>query len=240
MTHSRRPADQNYSSRGRGRPRREVDPVRLAEVVTQLFEEGGYDAVSIEATAAALSISRATLYRSVASKDHLMGAVLESATDDLCNAAEVILAKADVGPRLRVEQLMRMQVEFSLHRPRCLLALLTGADVPVAIARRQQLGRRRYEEKWLRAIRAAVKTGDLPADDPRVIARLITGMTMVMPGTMPHSRFGPAYVAATAARLVLTQRADSQYHHADPPSEPSASGRRQRRKVSGRETGLSA
>src|SRR4051794_1200486 len=59
--------------RKRGRPPRAIETEAVLEAVDRLFAEGGIDAVTIERTAAELGVSRATLYRTVPSKAHLLG-----------------------------------------------------------------------------------------------------------------------------------------------------------------------
>ena len=55
-----------------GRPRLTIDRDAVADAVAELFAEGGYEAVSIVDTAEKLSLSRATLYRTVPTKEDLL------------------------------------------------------------------------------------------------------------------------------------------------------------------------
>lgn len=59
--------------RPRGSPRLDIDKDAVADAVAELFAEGGYAAVAIADTAAKLSVSRSTLYRTVPTKEDLLG-----------------------------------------------------------------------------------------------------------------------------------------------------------------------
>src|SRR5437868_14879419 len=85
--------------RGRGRPRRDIDREQVADAVEELFEEGGYEAVSIEETAKRLGVSRATLYRTVPSKEHLLAILFERMTTELYAAALVIVEDPSLSAR---------------------------------------------------------------------------------------------------------------------------------------------
>src|SRR5690349_24763112 len=96
--------------RGRGRPRRGIDREQVADVVEALFEEGGYEAVSIEETAKRLTVSRATLYRTVPSKEQLLAILFERMTTELYDAARAIADDPARAPRERVGSPLRAQI----------------------------------------------------------------------------------------------------------------------------------
>lgn len=63
--------------RTRGRPRFEIDRDAVADAVAGLFRERGYETVSIVGTAQRLAVSRATPYRTVPTKEDLLGILLD-------------------------------------------------------------------------------------------------------------------------------------------------------------------
>src|SRR5947209_19542574 len=73
--------------RKRGRPPRAIEPDAVLDAVERLFADGGIDAVTIERTAAELGVSRATLYRTVPSKAHLLGLHFVRMTKELDRSA---------------------------------------------------------------------------------------------------------------------------------------------------------
>jgi AcrR family transcriptional regulator len=192
--------------RGRGRPRRSIDREQVADVVEELFEEGGYDAVSIEETAKRLTVSRATLYRTVPSKEHLLAILFERMTTELYDQALAIVEDPELSPRDRVDRLIRAQIDAAFRQRNYLLVFFGGGSLPAEDFEHWKEWRRKYEGLWLRVVEEAIKTGDLPDDDPRLITRLITGMTTwVARWARPNGPHDSAHIADVALRLVLTE-----------------------------------
>lgn len=192
--------------RGRGRPRRDIDREQVADVVEELFEEGGYDAVSIEETAKRLTVSRATLYRTVPSKEHLLAILFERMTTELYDAALAIVEDPDLSPRERLEHLVRAQVDAAFRQRNYLFVFFGGGSLPAEDFEKWQAWRRKYEGLWLRVVEAAIESGDLPDDDPKLITRLVTGMTTwVSRWVRPEGPFDSTYIADVALRLVLPE-----------------------------------
>lgn len=198
--------DDGTPRRGRGRPRRDIDREQVADVVEALFDEGGYDAVSIEETAKRLTVSRATLYRTVPSKEHLLAILFERMTTELYDAALAIVEDPARTPRERLAGLVRAQVDNAFRQRNYLLVFFGGGNLPAEDFEMWQAWRRKYEGLWLTVINDAVATGDLPPDDPRLIMRLITGMTTwVARWARPGGPFDAEHVADVALRLVLSE-----------------------------------
>ncbi len=191
--------------RGRGRPRRSIDREQVADVVEELFEEGGYEAVSIEETAKRLTVSRATLYRTVPSKEHLLAILFERMTTELYDAALEIVENADLTPRERVEQLVRAQIDAAFRQRNYLLVFFGGGNLPAEDYEKWKTWRRRYEGLWLKVVEEAIANGDLPDDDPRLVTRLVTGMTTwVARWARPGGPHDAGHIADVALRLVLS------------------------------------
>lgn len=198
-------SDAEPARRGRGRPRRSIDREQVADVVEELFEEGGYDAVSIEETAKRLTVSRATLYRTVPSKEHLLAILFERMTTELYDEAVAIAEDPALAPREKVDRLVRAQIDAAFRQRNYLLVFFGGGSLPAEDFEHWKEWRRKYEGLWLRVVEEAIKTGDLPDDDPRLITRLITGMTTwVARWARPNGPHDSAHVADVALRLVLS------------------------------------
>ena len=195
----------NTGSRGRGRPRRDVDTEELMKVVARVFEEGGYEAVSIESTAQILAISRATLYRTVPSKDDLVANVLDRAARELSRGVAAILQSRGLTAEERLDQLLRVQLEFAMRRPRCMVAIFWGGNVPTDVFQRLQSWRYEHERAWLRVIRSAAKTSRLLDDDPRVVIGLIAGLTAAVASQRSASAgANPQRLVDAGVRMILT------------------------------------
>ncbi len=94
--------------RKRGRPPRTIETDAVVEAVERLFADGGIDAVTIERTAAELGVSRATLYRTVPTKAHLLGIHFERMRQELDRGAREAVAAPDTSARERLVALMRV------------------------------------------------------------------------------------------------------------------------------------
>jgi AcrR family transcriptional regulator len=192
--------------RGRGRPRRDIDREQVADAVEELFEGGGYEAVSIEETAKRLGVSRATLYRTVPSKEHLLAILFERMTTELYAAALVIVEDTTLSARERLERLVREQIDAAFRQRKYLLVFFGGGGLPAEDLERWATWRRAYEGLWITVVTAAIESGDLPDDDPRLVTRLLTGMTTwVARWVRPDGPFDPTHIADVALRLVLPE-----------------------------------
>ncbi|MFE3003087.1 TetR/AcrR family transcriptional regulator [Nocardia sp. NPDC059246] len=176
-TSAKAAASQNNGSRPRGRPRREIDLEAVADTAARLFNEQGYDAVSIEAVAEELSVSRATLYRTVPAKEDLLGMVLERSTAEVHLLAETVLADS-TDPREALFGLIRVQVHAAIRMRNYLSVFFGGTGLPPDTYARWRKWAREYEELWVQAVRQAMDADVLEPGDPKLTARLLLGMIM--------------------------------------------------------------
>jgi len=112
-----------------GRPRKEIDMTAVAEGAARLFADGGYEAVSIEAVAEELSVARATLYRTVPTKDDLMGLLLERSTRQLDRGATALVAEGRE-PADELASLVRLHVVAAIETRQYMAVLFGGAGLP--------------------------------------------------------------------------------------------------------------
>lgn len=161
--------------RRRGRPRRDIDLDAVADAVAALFAEGGYEAVSIGSTAERLSISRATLYRTVPTKEHLLGILFERGTQELTASALEILAHGG-SPKHDLDEFIRIQVDAAVRMRRYLPVFFGGAGLPPDVFERWHSWSRQFEGLWVGVVKRAMDDGTLHADDPVITARLLLGM----------------------------------------------------------------
>ncbi|MDI9953289.1 TetR/AcrR family transcriptional regulator [Rhodococcus sp. IEGM 1305] len=193
--------------RGPGRPRRSIAMSDVADVAVQLFSEGGYDAVSIEAAAERLSVSRATLYRTVSTKDDLLGIVLERLTHELSEGATELMESTD-DPEEALLGLLRLQIDAAIKTRRYLAVLFGGVGLaPEAYARWQEWSRD-YEALWTTAVTRAMKADVLQWSDPRITTRLLLGMAIwVSRWFRPTEGFTADEIAEAAVQLISSHRA---------------------------------
>ena len=164
--------------RKRGRPPKPIERAALVSAVGRLFNEGGLKAVSIEQTAKELSVSRATLYRAVPSKEDLLGIPFEGMTHDLDTAARKVIQTDYPTPTEKLEALVRVQVHSCVQMREYLFVFWDGGSLPRDVYDRFRKWRVEYEKIWQAIVTECVEAGELHADDPKVASRLILGMTI--------------------------------------------------------------
>jgi AcrR family transcriptional regulator len=189
-------------ARPRGRPRLEIDRDAVADAVAELFHKGGYGAVSIISTAKKLSVSRATLYRTVATKEELLGILFERATRELTESAEAATGAVD-DPGDQLNELIAIHVEAAVEMRSYMPVFFGGGDLPPDVVARWRTWSRQYEKLWVKVITANMERGYLDDGDPIVTARLILGaLIWVSRWYRPREQFTPAQIAEAAIHLV--------------------------------------
>jgi len=188
--------------RPRGRPRVDIDPDAVADAVAELFAEGGIDAVSILDTAEKLSISRATLYRTVPTKEHLVGILFERSTSELTENARTTLADV-VDPADRLVVLVRLQVDAAIRMRRYMPVFFGGGDLPSDVVARWHKWSRDFEDIWISVVKENMEEGLLPQGDPVITARLLLGSCIwVSRWYRPTDKYDADTITETAVNLV--------------------------------------
>jgi AcrR family transcriptional regulator len=194
----------NISSerRPRGRPRLTIDRDAVADAVAELFAEGGYEAVSIVDTAEKLSVSRATLYRTVPTKEDLLGILFERSTQELTERAKAALREFD-DPAEQLTQMIRLQADAAVQMRSYMPVFFGGGSLPPDVFARWHSWSRQFEKLWVKVVEANMRAGYLDEGDPRVTARLILGMIIwVSRWYRPSEKITPAEIADAAIHLV--------------------------------------
>jgi AcrR family transcriptional regulator len=118
---------------------------KIIEAATKLFLARGFHAVGIDEIGAAAGISGPGVYRHFASKDDLLVAVFESATDDLW--------RDDSAPQ-SLAGCVRSHVDYAIeHADAIELWYQEGRHLPTTARTRQRRIQRRYIEGWAAALR---------------------------------------------------------------------------------------
>jgi AcrR family transcriptional regulator len=198
---------QSVEARKRGRPRREIDLNAVADAAAQLFAEGGFDAVSIEATAERLGVPRATLYRTVPTKNGLLSIVFERVTDDLGKSARELVAST-TDPEEALIGLIRLHIDGAIRTRHYLTVFYGGAGISPDAYSRWQKWSRSYEALWIKVVTAAMDAGVLAKDDPKLTTRLLLGMVIwVSRWYRPGEKYTADDIAEAASRLIAHQHA---------------------------------
>ena len=215
--------------RPRGRPRLTIDRVALADAVAELFREGGYEAVTIPGVAEKLSVSRATLYRTVPTKQDLLGILYELRFGDISKRARVVIADTD-DPAEQLTGLIRLQADAAVQMRRYMPVFFGGGDLPADVYAKWHTWSRRYEKMWVDVVAANMDDGNLEKGDPVVTTRLILGMLIwVSRWYRPSEKLTPEEIADTALNLVRLGYAAPKPAARKPNSEPRRSTPKKRR-----------
>jgi AcrR family transcriptional regulator len=189
-------------ARPRGRPRLTIDRDAVAEAVAELFREGGYEAVTIPSVAEKLSVSRATLYRTVSAKRDLLGILYEFRFGDITERARAVVADTD-DPAEQLTRLIRLQADAAVQMRRYLPVFFGGGDLPPDVFAQWHTWSRRFEKMWVDVVAANMREGNLETGDPAVTTRLILGMLIwVSRWYRPSENVTPDEIADAALRLV--------------------------------------
>jgi len=188
--------------RPRGRPRLDIDRDAVADAVAELFAEGGIDAVSILDTAEKLSVSRATLYRTVPTREHLLGILFERSTSELTKTARAAV-KETADPGERLVALVQVHIDAAIRMRRYMPVFFGGGDLPPDVLTRWQRWSREYETIWVRVVKENIDAGLLPKAEPVVTARLILGSCIwVSRWYRPKDKYDGESITETAVNLV--------------------------------------
>lgn len=190
------------NGRPRGRPRLTIDRDAVADAVAELFYEGGYEAVSVVDTAEKLSVSRATLYRTVATKQDLVGVLFERNTREIEEKVRAAIAAID-DPAECLTELVRLQADAAVQMRYSMPVFFGGGDLPKDVLERWHSWSRQFEKMWLSVVEANMEAGYIEKADPIITTRLILGMILwVSRWYRPNEKITSAQIAEEAVRLL--------------------------------------
>lgn len=195
--------------RPRGRPRLDIDPDAVADAVAELFAEGGLEAVSILDTAEKLSVSRATLYRTVPTKEHLIGILFERSTAELTENARAMVKEVH-DPAEQLVGLVRLQVDAAIRMRRYMPVFFGGGDLPPEVLERWHKWSREFEKIWVTVVKDNMESGALASADPVITARLLLGSCIwVSRWYRPKEKYSAEDITDVAVNLVRSLQTTS-------------------------------
>lgn len=197
-----KPENARSNGRPRGRPRLSIDRDAVADAVAELFHEGGYEAVSIVDTAQKLSVSRATLYRTVPTKQELLGILFERSTREITEQVEAAIRDIS-DPAERLRAMVRLQSEAAVQMRIYMPVFFDGGDLPGDVVQRWHKWSRQFESLWVEVVAANMEAGNLEEGDHVVTTRLILGMILwVSRWYRPKEKITSEQIAEHAIRLL--------------------------------------
>ena len=190
------------SPRPRGRPRLDIDPDAVADAVAELIAEGGIDAVSIFDAAEKLSVSRATLYRTIPTKQHLVGVLLERSMAEISSSMETALNEVEE-PGARLVALVELLTDAAVRMRRYMPLFFGGGDLPEDVFKKWQRWSREFEGTWVRVVQDNIDEGTFVPGDPVVTARLLLGACLwISRWYRPNEPYDVEMITETAVNMV--------------------------------------
>ncbi len=152
---------------------------RILAAATTAFGGQGYGATSLDDLAIGLGVTKQTILYWFASKEALLGAVLDAAGGELAGALERTLARhADIGGWPRIEAVVRTAFRVGARRP-ALFGVLREADrlgPPASVRTLERLSP--LAERATAWLRAEMDAGRLRRHDPDAV--LLMGYSLVL------------------------------------------------------------
>ncbi|GAS99252.1 regulatory protein TetR [Mycolicibacterium canariasense] len=193
--------------RPRGRPRLAIDRQAVADAVAELYTAGGHEAVTIVGTAEILGVSRATLYRTVASKDELIEILFDRSAADLSERIKAAIGSAD-DPAARLTAMIAVHADAAVRMRGYLDLVVGGVGLPPDMHRRWRTWSRQIERRWIAVVGDCMAGNHLEAGDPELTTRLILGMVVsAARWSVPRDKTtGDAIAAATVGLIGLARQ----------------------------------
>ncbi|RNL62796.1 TetR/AcrR family transcriptional regulator [Nocardioides marmoriginsengisoli] len=189
-------------SRPRGRPKLDITSDAIAREVAALFDEGGPEAVSIAGVAERLGVARATLYRTVPSRQHLLAVLFEKSIQGLLDDSRSVTEEL-ADPWAQLAGLVRLHADIAIRMRSYLPVFFDSSSLPPEVAAVWADFVGAFEALWSSVIQHNMDAGYLTPADPMLVTRLITGQ---FNWVCHWYRYDPSYssedIAATAMGLL--------------------------------------
>lgn len=181
-----------------------MNRAEIIHAAAQIFREKGYHGASMQDIADAVGLQKASLYHHVASKQEILGEILDQALDRLIADLQPI-AESKLPADERLRQAVRLY----------LLRLTENADLAGVLLleyrslepprRTEHIHRRdRYEALWRKIIRDGIAGGLFaPVDEMAATFALLGVQNWSITWYRPGGRFNPGQLAELFADLFL-------------------------------------
>lgn len=123
-----------------------------------------------------MGVWRATLYRSVPTKEHLLALLFERMTAELGAAAELVASDPDRNAHARLHGLVAVHIDAAVRMRHYLFVFFEGGRLPSGTNEHWRRWQKDYERLWLDTVAAAAAAGLIRTDDPAVATRLLLGV----------------------------------------------------------------
>jgi AcrR family transcriptional regulator len=164
------------AARGGG-PRRDLMESQIMEAATRLFADRGFAGTSLQDIADATGLTRPALYHYFGSKEDLLSRLVSELTEGPADELGEIRART---PATATERLRAMAFAVALRQAtqpaRFRVLVRSEAELPGALSKVYDQGRRRVLKEFSSVIDEGVRQGEFRPVDPRVAALGVIGL----------------------------------------------------------------
>lgn len=160
------------ASKPPGRPRRRINFAEVADAVDELWSEGGLDNVSVAAVGDRLSVSRATLYRTISTQDQLLTIYFEQRSQENVEAALAVMDSSS-DPAERLYGMIHLAIDSCVRSRNRSSLFYVVAGLP---SKKYLADRHRWEQAWVEVTADAIHAGLIYGEDPEIVSRMIMAM----------------------------------------------------------------
>jgi hypothetical protein len=144
------------------------------------------------------------LYRTVPTKEHLLGILFDRSTRELLESARALVADADE-PGEQLDGLIRLLVDAAIRMRGYMPVFFGGGDLPPDVIDRWHTFTRDFEKTWVDVVAANMKSGHILESDPVVATRLLLGACIwVSRWYRPNGPYDAQLISDTAISVLRT------------------------------------
>lgn len=187
-------------------PRRELVREELLDIAARMFDEHGFDRVSMAMIAREVGLGRSAIYHYFASKDAILASIVESEALAPVGRIQQLANEPGRSPTDRLRAVVHDGVVRRLsYGSRFVRLARLEAQIPDHLRKDYDRSRRAIYDEHVRLIDEGIASGDFRPVDPHIAAFAIIGMaTWTSRWFRPDGRLSAEEVAEAIADLALT------------------------------------
>lgn len=171
------PNETDRDTRRDSNPRRELVREELLDIAARMFDENGFDRVSMSMIAREVGLGRSALYHYFASKDDILASLVESEALAPVGRIQAMARNPDRSVTERLGDVVRDGVVRRLSfGSRFVRLARLEAQIPEAMRKDYDISRRAIYDEHVRLIEEGIAGGEFRQIDPHVAAFGIIGM----------------------------------------------------------------
>ncbi|MCU0899966.1 MAG: TetR/AcrR family transcriptional regulator [Cypionkella sp.] len=199
------PEQTSRTTRRESNPRKELVREELMDIAARMFDERGFDRVSMAMIASEVGLGRSAVYHYFSSKDEILAAIIDSEANVPVNRMRVLAYEPD---KTATERLRNVVADGVVRRlssgSRFVRLARLEAQIPPDLRADYNKSRRAIFDEYVRLIEEGMASREFRVVDSHIAAFAIIGMgTWTSRWFNPKGRMTSAEVATIIADLAL-------------------------------------